>query len=65
MGVKEIASWLNLNGFKNGNDNPFYTSVVHAILTRGTYSGTHYYNCRDSRTRRERPERTDVTSACT
>jgi site-specific DNA recombinase len=55
MGIKEITSWLNRNGFRNANGNPFYTSVVHAILTREDYAGTHYYNRLDSRTRRERP----------
>ena len=56
MGVKEIASWLNRNGLRNANGNPFYTSAVHAILTRLAYSGVYHYNCRDSRTRRERPQ---------
>jgi site-specific DNA recombinase len=56
MGVKAIVSWLNHHAFCNANGNPFYTSVVHAILTRHTYSGVHYYNCRDGRTRRERPK---------
>lgn len=56
MGVKAIVSWLNHHGFRNANGNAFYTSAVHAILTRHTYSGVHYYNCRDGRTRRERPK---------
>ena len=56
MGVKAIVSWLNHHGFRNADGNPFYTSLVHAILARETYSGTHYYNRRDSRTRRERPK---------
>jgi site-specific DNA recombinase len=55
MGVKEIASWLNSHGFRNREGKPFYTSTVHAILTRETYSGTHFYNQHDSRTRRLRP----------
>ena len=56
MGVKAIVTWLNHHGFRNANGNPFYTSAVHAILTRETYSGVHYYNCRDGRTRRQRPK---------
>jgi hypothetical protein len=36
MGVKAI-SWLNHHGFRDANGNPFYTSAVHAILTRETY----------------------------
>src|SRR6266446_2881512 len=56
MGVKAIVSWLNHRGFRSANGNPFYTSAVHAILTRETYSGVHYYNRLDSRTHRERPK---------
>ena len=56
IGVKEIASWLNRNGFRNRNGHPFYTSIVHAILTRHAYSGVYYFNRHDSRTRRLRPK---------
>ncbi len=56
MGVKEIASWLNRNGFRNRNGNPFYTSIVYAILTRGAYAGTYYFNTHDSRAGRPRPK---------
>ena len=56
MGVKEIASWLNRNGFRNRNGNPFYTSIVYAVLTRTAYAGTYYFNTHDSRTRRARPK---------
>ncbi|HEY1613372.1 MAG TPA: recombinase family protein [Rhizomicrobium sp.] len=54
MGVKDIASWLNAHGCKFGNG-LFYLSAVHKMLTRDTYSGTHYFNRIDSRTRRARP----------
>ena len=56
MGVKDITSWLNRNGFRNRNGNPYYVSIVHAILTRDAYSGVYYYNTHDSRTRRARPK---------
>jgi hypothetical protein len=56
MGVKDIASWLNRNGFRSRNGNAFYVSIVHAILTRDAYSGVYYYNTCDSRTRRARPK---------
>lgn len=55
MGVKDIASWLNARNFHNGRGNQFYTSTVHAILTREAYAGVFHYNRHDSRTRRERP----------
>ena len=56
MGVKGIVTWLNANGFRNRGGNAFYTSAVHKILTRETYTGTHFYNQHDSRARKERPK---------
>ena len=61
MGVKDIASWLNRNGLCNRSGNPYYASIVHAILTREAYSGVYYYNTHDSRTRRPRPKEEWVT----
>ena len=55
-GVKDITSWLNCNGFRNRTGNPFYKSIVYAILTRSAYSGVYHYNTCDSRTRRARPQ---------
>ncbi|MGH9549362.1 MAG: recombinase family protein, partial [Terriglobales bacterium] len=56
MGIKDITSWLNLNGFRGRNGNPYYIGLVHAVLTRDAYSGVYYYNTCDSRTRRARPK---------
>ena len=56
MGIKDIASWLNRNGFRNKRGNAFFTSCVHRILTRETYAGVLYYNQSDSRAQRARPE---------
>ena len=56
MGIKDIASWLNAHEFRNRSGKPYYTSMVHDILTRTAYPGTHYYNTCDSRTRRPRPK---------
>ena len=56
MGIKDVVSWLNRNGLHNRNGNPFYVSIVHAILTRNAYSGVYFYNTHDSRTRRARPK---------
>jgi hypothetical protein len=38
MGVKDITSWLNAHGMKH-RASSFYTSAVHAILTRDAYDG--------------------------
>ncbi|HEX3675200.1 MAG TPA: recombinase family protein [Rhizomicrobium sp.] len=56
MGVKAIAAWLNSRNLTNGQSKPFYTGMVHHILTRETYIGVHHYNCRDSRTFKPRPK---------
>ena len=56
MGIKEIVSWLNAREFKSNRGNAFFTSLVHRILTRETYTGTHHYNCSDSRAQRARPK---------
>jgi site-specific DNA recombinase len=56
MGVRAIVSWLNANELRNRGGDRFYTSAVHAILTRETYTGIHHYNRIDSRTRRGRPK---------
>ena len=55
MGIKDIASWLNARGFKNNRGNSFFTSCVHRILIRESYTGVHHYNRSDSRKMRERP----------
>jgi DNA invertase Pin-like site-specific DNA recombinase len=56
MGIKDIASWLNAHGHTFQSGGLFYTSAVHAILTRDTYSGTHYFNRHDTRANKERPK---------
>lgn len=55
IGVKRIAEYLNARSYKTASGGAFYTSQVHAILTRTTYMGVHYYNQNDSRTRKARP----------
>jgi len=55
MGVK-ISLMAERHGHTFGNGGLFYTSAVHAILTRPTYSGTHYFNRHDSRAKRARPK---------
>jgi hypothetical protein len=55
MGVKAIASWLNLNGFTI-RGRFFYTGTIHRTLTTETYAGRHWYNQHDSRSRKPRPK---------
>lgn len=56
MGIKDIVTWLNGEGFKTDCGGLFYASFVHDVLRRETYAGTHYYNRMDSRTRKIRPK---------
>ena len=55
MGIKAIADYLNTHGYRH-RGKLFYTAMVETILKRGSYTGTHYYNQTDSRTRKPRPE---------
>lgn len=55
LGIKDITSWLNRNGFCNKRGKPFFTSCVHRILTRRTYAGLHHYNRINVRLQKERP----------
>lgn len=55
MGIKAIANYLNARGYRHRRK-LFYTAMVETILKRESYTGTHYYNQTDSRTRKPRPE---------
>jgi len=48
-GVKAITTHLNARGVTI-RGKPFNVGTVHTILTRTTYSGTHFFDQRDSRT---------------
>ena len=48
-GVKAITTHLNERGVTI-RGKPFNVATVHKILTRPTYSGTHYFDQHDSRT---------------
>ena len=53
-GVKAIASQLNAEGVTY-RGKPFAISNVHRILTHETYAGTHWFNVKDTKTKRTRP----------
>jgi len=52
MGIRGIIDHLNGLGLTYRRNRPFSTSIVHAILTRTAYKGTHYFNRKDSRTKK-------------
>jgi len=56
LGIKDIAKHLNEHGFTERKGGPFRKQFVHAILTRVSYTGAHYFNRRDSRSGKPRPQ---------
>jgi site-specific DNA recombinase len=52
LGIKDLTSYLNRNGLRDRSGKPFRIQFVHDLLTRISYTGTHYFNRRDSRTRK-------------
>ncbi len=54
LGVKAIVEHLNSRGIKR-RGKMFYVSHVHDILQRTIYTGTHYFNRLDSKTREIKP----------
>ncbi|WP_407641334.1 recombinase family protein [Alteripontixanthobacter maritimus] len=50
----KLAEELNGDG-KTYRGKPFTPNLVHSILTRESYVGRHYYNTKDSRTKKLRP----------
>jgi len=55
LGVKHIAKWLNARGYNTPTGKAFYTSRIHAILTNETYTGTAWFNRKDTKTGEIRP----------
>ena len=54
MGVRSIVDHFNAKGLSHRNGRQFSSSIVHAILTRTTYKGFHYFNKKDSKTGRKK-----------
>ena len=54
LGVKAIVNQLNGAACRH-RGKPFHIASVHRILTATTYTGTHYFNRRDSRSGRGKP----------
>jgi DNA invertase Pin-like site-specific DNA recombinase len=52
LGVKSIAVHLNARGMRNRRGGRFSHKFVHQILTRETYTGRHWFNQVDSRSRK-------------
>ncbi len=55
LGVKGITEHLNKKGYRHRNGRKFNVGLVHAMLTRTAYIGTHYFNQTNSKTFKEKP----------
>ena len=51
LGIKAVVTHLNAEGVRF-RGKQFATSNVHRILTDETYTGTHWFNVKDSKTGR-------------
>jgi DNA invertase Pin-like site-specific DNA recombinase len=56
IGVIQITEWLNSRGHRYRKGGPFYTSVVHRILSDETYVGRYYTHRHIAKTGRIRPK---------
>lgn len=56
MGLKEIVKHLTAKGSRMRKGKPWTTQKVHVLLSDTLYKGDHYFNVRDSRTGKVRPE---------
>jgi site-specific DNA recombinase len=54
MGVKAITAYLNRKGMKH-RGHRFHVAIVHKILTRTIYRGTHVFNKLSSKSGRAKP----------
>ncbi len=54
MGIKEIAKYLNARG-QLMRGRPWRIQKVHEVLSGRAYLGEHYFNVKDSRTKKKRP----------
>jgi len=55
LGIKAIAHHLNHAGLRYREGRRFSTGLVYALLTRETYTGHHWFNQTDSRSRQRKP----------
>jgi len=56
MGVKSVATHLNMNGIRTRDGGRWGIGAVHKVLTRTTYVGRHRFNTRFWKTRERKPE---------
>ncbi|MDW3098671.1 MAG: recombinase family protein [Alphaproteobacteria bacterium] len=50
LGIKDVTSYLNEQGFRNRKGDPFKVQIVQKLLRRTDYIGEHYFNKKNSRT---------------
>ncbi len=55
LGVKQITTTLNGQGFKTRDEKPFRVQFIDSVLRNTAYIGEHYFNRNDSRRGKQRP----------
>ena len=61
MGVKAIAVWLNIHGYRTRQGSAWGTGPIHVMLTNTVYAGQAKFNVVDSKTRTRKPEKEHIT----
>ncbi len=56
MGAKDITTYLNNKNITMRNNKKWTRGRVHEVLSNTAYIGEHYFNKRDSKTKREKPK---------
>jgi DNA invertase Pin-like site-specific DNA recombinase len=56
LGLKAIANLLNFEGIQTRRGKKFLIQYVHKILTNEVYVAKHYFNLRDSKTKKLKPK---------
>src|SRR5262245_10202358 len=54
MGIRAIAAHLNGKGLRYRKGRPFTSGLVHQVLTRRAYAGTHYFNQTEAKTKQRK-----------
>lgn len=64
LGIKDVAKFLNSNGYRTQEGNAFSSAAISRILSNTAYIGKYRYNKRNSRTGEYRPDTEVITIPC-
>ncbi len=63
LGLKAIVNRLNAQGYRTQAGSKFSCKFIHDVLTRPAYTGTHYFNTMEAKTKRKKAAEDVVTIA--